>query len=88
MTVTTESPRLQRLKAALAEIADISHAQQVLEWDARVSMPRAGAKARADIASTVTRLAHRRFVSDEIGKLLTELDGEGHDPESLEGALI
>jgi carboxypeptidase Taq len=88
LTVTTESPRLERLKAALAEIADISHAQQILEWDARVSMPRAGAKARADIASTVTRLAHRRFVSDEVGKLLAELDGEGHDPESIEGALI
>ena len=39
MTVATESPLLERLKAVLAEIADLYHAQQILEWDARVSMP-------------------------------------------------
>jgi len=51
-------------------------------------MPRAGAAARADVASTVTRLAHGRFVSDDVGKLLADLDAAGHDPDSVEGALI
>jgi len=88
LTVATESPQLERLKAVLSEIADLSHAQQILAWDARVSMPRAGAKARADVASTLTQLAHGRFVSDEVGTLLAELDAAGHDPESVEGALI
>ncbi|HEY8776625.1 MAG TPA: carboxypeptidase M32 [Gaiellaceae bacterium] len=88
MTVATESPQLERLQAVLAEIADLSHAQQILEWDARVSMPRAGAKARADVASTITQLAHGRLVSDEVGNLLADLDGAGHDPDSTEGALI
>ena len=88
MTVGTESPQLERLKAVLADIADLSHAQQILEWDSRVSMPRAGAAARADVASTVTQLAHRRFVSDDVGKLLADLDAAGHDPDSVEGALI
>jgi len=88
LTVATESPQLERLQAVLAEIADLSHAQQILEWDARVSMPHAGAKARADVASTMTQLAHGRLVSDEVGKLLADLDGAGHDPESAEGALI
>ena len=88
MTIATESPQLERLKAVLSEIADLSHAQQILEWDARVSMPRAGAKARADVASILTQLAHGRFVSDEVGTLLAELDAAGHDPESVEGALI
>jgi carboxypeptidase Taq len=88
LTVATESPQLDRLKAVLAEVADLSHAQQILEWDARVSMPRAGAAARADVASTVTQLAHGRFVSDEVRKLLDELDAAGHDPDSVEGALI
>ena len=51
-------------------------------------MPRAGAEARADVASTVTQLAHGHFVSDEVGKLLDDLDGAGQDPDSVEGALI
>ena len=88
MTAATESPLLGRLKAVLAEIADLSHARQILEWDARVSMPHAGAEARADVASTVTQLAHGRFVSDEVGKLLEDLEAAGHDPDSVEGALI
>ena len=88
MTVATESPLLERLRAVLAEVADLYHAQQILEWDARVSMPHAGAEARADVASTVTQLAHGRFVSDEVGKLLDDLDAAGHDPDSVEGALI
>ncbi|MGZ8697403.1 MAG: carboxypeptidase M32 [Gaiellaceae bacterium] len=88
MTVTAESPLLARLKAVLAEIADIYHAEQILEWDSRVAMPHAGAKARADVSSTLARLAHGRFVSDEVGNLLSDLDAAGHDPESVEGALI
>jgi len=88
LTVATESPQLERLKAILAEVADLSHAQQILEWDARVSMPRDGAEARADVAATVTRLAHAHFVSDEVGKLLDDLDAAGQDPGSVEGALV
>jgi len=88
LTVATESPLLERLKAVLAEVADLYHAQQILEWDARVSMPHAGAEARADVASTVTQLAHGRFASDEVGKLLEDLQAAGHDPDSVEGALI
>ena len=88
MKVATESPLLEQLKVVLAEIADLYHAQQILEWDARVSMPRAGAAARADVASTVTQLAHGRFISDEVGKLLDDLDTEGHDSDSVEAALI
>src|SRR3989442_3534235 len=88
LTVATESPLLERLKAVLAEIADLNHAQQILEWDARVSMPHAGAKARADVSATMTQLAHGRLVSDEVGKLLADLDGAGYDPGSVEGGLV
>ena len=51
-------------------------------------MPHDGAQARADVAATVTRLAHGHFVSDEVGKLLDDLDAAGQDPDSVEGALI
>jgi carboxypeptidase Taq len=75
MTVGTVSPPLERLKTILAEIADLRHAEAVVDWDSRVSMPRAGAQARADVSSTLTRLAHERLVSDEVGELLNELEG-------------
>ena len=78
---------LERLKEILAEIADVSHAEHILDWDSRVSMPHAGAKARADVAATLAELAHSRFVSDEVGDLLDQLDGEA-DSDSVEGALI
>ena len=63
------------LKAALGEIADIRHAETIADWDSRVSMPPEGAESRADVVATLTRIAHERFVSDEVGELLAGLDG-------------
>jgi carboxypeptidase Taq len=87
LTIATESPPLGRLRSILAEIADIKHAESVLDWDSRVSMPHAGAHARAEISATLTRLAHERFVSDEVGELLHELAPETAE-DSLEAALV
>jgi carboxypeptidase Taq len=69
----TTVPALARLRTLLAEIADLHHAEQLLDWDARVSMPRAGARARADASATLTRMIHERAVGDELGELLEEL---------------
>jgi carboxypeptidase Taq len=89
MTVVTASPPLERLKAILAEIADIKHAESVLDWDARVSMPHAGAQARAEASAALTRLSHERFVSDEVGQLLEESRSvEEEDPDSVDAALV
>jgi carboxypeptidase Taq len=85
--VVTDSPPLERLKAMLAEIADIRHAEAVLDWDSRVSMPPSGAQARAQIAATLTQLAHERFVSDELGALLEQLAPERED-DSADAALV
>jgi carboxypeptidase Taq len=85
---TTTPPALDRLKRILGEVADLKHAEAVLDWDARVSMPPGGAAARADASATLTRLSHERFASDEVGGLLGELDAAGADPESDEGALV
>jgi carboxypeptidase Taq len=87
LTPTVATPPFERLKEILAEIADVSHAEHILDWDARVSMPHAGAKARADVAATLAQLAHSRFVSDEVGELLERLDGE-RDTGSVDGALV
>jgi carboxypeptidase Taq len=87
LTLTTESPPLERLRSILAEIADINHAETVLDWDSRVSMPPAGAQARAEISATLTQAAHERFVSDEVGELLDELAPEAAE-NSVEAALV
>ncbi|TMK74233.1 MAG: carboxypeptidase M32 [Actinobacteria bacterium] len=90
MSVATESPPLERLRTALAEIADLNHAESVLDWDSRVSMPHRGALARAHATGTLTRLAHEKFVADEIGDLLEGLRAteEEAGPDSFDGALI
>jgi carboxypeptidase Taq len=74
MSVTTATDPLERLKTILAEIADFEHTEQLLDWDARVSMPPGGAEARAQVSATLTKLHHERFASDEVGDLLSELD--------------
>ena len=90
MTVGTVTAPLDRLRTALAEIADLQHAEMLLDWDSRVSMPHAGARARADASATVGRIAHERFISDEVGELLDELAplGAELEPGSADAALI
>jgi carboxypeptidase Taq len=63
------------LKETLGEISDLQHAEAIADWDSRVSMPPDGAEARAGVVATLTRIAHERFVADEVGELLAELDG-------------
>ena len=90
MTVATQSPPLDRLRALLAQLADLNHAAQVLDWDSRVSMPHRGAHARADATGTLTRLAHDLLVADATGELLDELRPleEEREHDSVDGALI
>jgi carboxypeptidase Taq len=88
LTVSTATAPLDRLRSVLAEIADLQHAEMLLDWDSRVFMPHAGARARADAVATVGRLAHERFISDEVGELLGELDESEYDYDSFEASLI
>jgi len=85
---TASAASLEHLKRILGEVADLKHAEAVLDWDARVSMPPAGAEARAEVSATLTRNSHERFVADDVGELLGELDGLDTDPDSDEAALI
>jgi carboxypeptidase Taq len=88
--VEAATPALDRLRAVLAEIADLRHAEQILDWDSRVSMPHAGAEARADATATLTRMIHERAVGDEVGELLEQLAPLERElePASAEAALI
>ncbi len=80
----------EKLAELLGEVQDIVAAAGVLAWDQRTMMPAAGAAARADQLSTLTRLAFERFTADEIGGLLEELRPyeESLDYDSLEASLI
>jgi carboxypeptidase Taq len=64
---------LPSLKERLAEVHDVSRAAGVLAWDQRVTMPPLGTEARAEALATLGRIAHERFVDDEVGRLLDAL---------------
>ena len=78
------------LRQRLAEISDISRSAALLSWDQNVMMPRRGAPARAEQLATLGRIAHERFVSPEVGRLLDELApyAAEHDPDSFEARFV
>ena len=84
------SERLERLKTILAEVTDLSRAAAVLEWDQATYMPPGGVAARSDQLSTLLRLSHVRFTSDDVGRLLGELEEEtaGRPFDSYEASLV
>jgi carboxypeptidase Taq len=82
--------RFDELKARLAEIHDLRRAQEILFWDQTVMMPRGGGPARGAQVTTLDRIAHEKFVSDEIGRLLDDLAGyeDSLDYDSDQASLI
>jgi len=81
---------LEKLKTRLAEINDLRAGTSILYWDQQVMMPRAGGPMRAHQVATLSRLAHKLFISDETGRLLEELRSveDSLDPESDDASLI
>jgi carboxypeptidase Taq len=84
------SEKLERLKAILAEVTDLSRAAALLEWDQETYMPTGGVVARSEQLSTLLGLAHEKFTSDEVGRLLSELEDEtsGRPFDSDEVSLV
>jgi carboxypeptidase Taq len=68
--------RLQALKDILAEVTDLSRAAALLEWDQETYMPPGGVQSRSEQISTILRLSHVRFTSDEVGRLLDQLEDD------------
>jgi carboxypeptidase Taq len=81
---------LDQLKEVLAEVSDLSHAALLLEWDQETYMPPGGVQSRADQLSTLLRLSHVRFTSDEVGRHLDALETELADQpfDSDEASLV
>jgi carboxypeptidase Taq len=60
----------------MQKIADVNYSSAVLQWDQEVYMPEEGAKYRAQQLSTLSGIVHELSTSDELGKLLKELNND------------
>jgi carboxypeptidase Taq len=67
---------MERLKEHLGEIHDLNCAESVLSWDQQVNMPPGGGEQRAQHLSTLSRLIHSKFTSEETLRLLDAADRE------------
>jgi len=78
------SEKLEQLKTLLAEVADLNYTQALLGWDQQTYMPQGGNEARGNQLATIGKISHQKFTSDDIGKLLDDLEKEfeGADPDS------
>ncbi len=65
--------KFSTLKTRLAEIHDLNKVAAMLNWDQRTQMPARGGRVRAEQMATLGQIAHEKFISDEIGRLLDEL---------------
>jgi carboxypeptidase Taq len=76
---------LGRLREALGEVTDLQRAAAVLRWDQETCMPPGGVEDRASQMATLNRLAHERFTSAEVARLLdaaeAEVAGQPHDSD-------
>jgi carboxypeptidase Taq len=84
------SEKMQQLKTLLAEVADLNAIQGLLGWDQQTYMPPGGNEARGNQLATIGKISHQKFTSDEIGKLLGDLEKEfdGADPDSDDARLL
>jgi len=82
--------KLEKLRSLLAEVADLHDAAALLGWDQQTYMPPGAAEGRGYQLSTLETLAHTKFISPEVGRLLDELlpYAEQLDPDSNDACLI
>lgn len=84
------SSNYEKLLEKVHEINDIDKATALLSWDRETNMPKAGIGARVQQMTTLSRLSHSMFTSDEMGALIEaaaeEIEGAAY--ESNEASLI
>jgi carboxypeptidase Taq len=78
------------LRQRLAEVTDLGRTMALLAWDQQVMLPPRGAAARAEQRATLSRLAHEKFTSADVGRLIDRLRpwGEEQPYDSFEASLI
>ena len=84
------STPLETLTTLIAEVADLRHAAELLEWDERVCMPAGGAEVHGEMQATIRRLAHEKFTSDAVGQTLSDLKAtrDSSSPDSRESRIV
>lgn len=86
----TTDERLTDLRERLGRVMDLRAAASVLSWDQETYMPDGAAEARAAQLATVQSLAHEHFTSENVGRLLEDLEPlvADLDPLSTDAALV
>jgi carboxypeptidase Taq len=82
--------KISTLKTILAECQDLNYTIALLDWDQQVNLPSGGAEERGYQLSTLSAIAHDKFTSPEVGRLLDDLKPEtaGLDPDSDDARLV
>ncbi len=82
--------KLKKFKAIINEAADLERASEILQWDQETNMPPGGAESRGTIRGTLRKLSHEKYTSDELARLLEELEpvAKELDPDSDDARLI
>ncbi|HEY9089264.1 MAG TPA: carboxypeptidase M32 [Anaerolineaceae bacterium] len=80
--------KLNQLKARLAEITALNNAIGVLGWDLQVNLPPGGFEGRGKQLAALETIVHQKSTSEEIGRLLEDLEKAGFDPDSDEARLV
>jgi carboxypeptidase Taq len=82
--------KLKQLQTMLAEVSDLYAAAALLGWDQQTFLPTGGAEGRGYQLGTVESLAHLKFTSPEVGKILEDLQpyADQLEPDSNEARLI
>ena len=68
--------KFKQLKNLLAEISDLVAASALMGWDQQVNMAPGAAEDRGAQISTLERIIHIKATSQELGGLITDLEGE------------
>jgi carboxypeptidase Taq len=78
------------LRTLIAEVMDLRHSADLVEWDERVYMPPGGAAVHGEMSAALRRLAHEKFTSADVGRALdaASRDMTGEDPDSTSARMV
>jgi carboxypeptidase Taq len=81
---------IDRLRTLIAEVMDLRHSADLIEWDERVYMPPGGAAVHGEMSAALRRLAHEKFTSADVGTALdaASRDVAGEDPDSTPARMV
>src|SRR5688500_11799867 len=83
MSITT-------LRTLIAEVMDLRHAADLIEWDERVCMPPGGLAVHGEMSAALRRLAHEKFTSAQVGEALeaARRSVADDDPDATDPRLV